>query len=191
MDQPTVRQVTDSRVLAALAHPLRRRLMDVFKVYGPSTVGQLAERTDQAPANVSHHLRVLAAADLLVEAPELARDRRESWWKLRNRGVRWSESDFDDDPSARVVADAAGSLNLERHAALVRAWHAAPDEARAAWGDGPFSTDHWLHLTPEELAELSREVIALFMRWADRPVPEDGQRREPVFVFTHGVPARP
>ncbi|WFE31171.1 metalloregulator ArsR/SmtB family transcription factor [Micromonospora sp. WMMD975] len=191
MDQPTVRQVTDSRVLAALAHPLRRRLMDVFKVYGPSTVGQLAERTDQAPANVSHHLRVLAAADLLVEAPELARDRRESWWKLRNRGVRWSESDFDDDPSTRVVADAAGSLNLERHAALVRAWHAAPDDARAAWGDGPFSTDHWLHLTPEELAELSREVIALFMRWADRPVPDDGQRREPVFVFTHGVPARP
>ncbi|WBB75437.1 metalloregulator ArsR/SmtB family transcription factor [Micromonospora sp. WMMD1128] len=191
MDQPTVRQVTDSRVLAALAHPLRRRLMDVFKVYGPSTVGQLAERTDQAPANVSHHLRVLAAADLLVEAPELARDRRESWWKLRNRGVRWSESDFDDDPSTRVVADAAGSLNLERHAALVRAWHTAPDDARAAWGDGPFSTDHWLHLTPEELAELSREVIALFMRWADRPVPDDGQRREPVFVFTHGVPARP
>ncbi|MFI6129243.1 ArsR/SmtB family transcription factor [Micromonospora sp. NPDC051141] len=191
MDQPTVRQVTDSRVLAALAHPLRRRLMDVLKVYGPCTVGLLAERTDQAPANVSHHLKVLAAADLLVEAPELARDRRERWWKLRSRGVRWSESDFDDDPSTRVVADAAGSLNLERHTALVRAWHAAADETHAAWGDAPFSTDHWLRLTPDELAELSREVIALFSRWADRPVPDDGQRREPVFVFTHGVPARP
>ena len=65
MEQRTVRQITDSRVLAALAHPLRRRLMDVLKVYGPCTVGMLAERTDQAPANVSHHLKVLAAADLL------------------------------------------------------------------------------------------------------------------------------
>ncbi|MFC0099602.1 hypothetical protein ACFFKH_19035 [Micromonospora marina] len=35
MERPSVRQVTDSRVLAALAHPLRRRLMDVLKVYGP------------------------------------------------------------------------------------------------------------------------------------------------------------
>ncbi|GAA3760275.1 ArsR/SmtB family transcription factor [Micromonospora maritima] len=191
MTEPTVRQVTDSRVLAALAHPLRRRLMDVLKVHGPCTVGLLAEHTDQAPANVSHHLRVLAAADLLVEAPELARDRRERWWRLRDRGVRWSTTDFDDDPSARVVADAAGSLNLERHAELVRAWHAASDEARAAWGEGPFSTDKWLKLTPDELAQLSQEVIALFARWADRPVPEDGKRREPVFLFSYGVPARP
>ncbi|MCZ7436477.1 metalloregulator ArsR/SmtB family transcription factor [Micromonospora sp. WMMC241] len=191
MDQPTVRQVTDSRVLAALAHPLRRRLMDVLKVYGPCTVGMLAERTDQSPANVSHHLKVLAAADLLVEAPELARDRRERWWKPRNRGVRWSNTDFDDDPSARVVADAASSLNLERHTELVRAWHAAPEEAHAAWGDGPFSTDHWLHLTPDELTQLSREVVALLTRWADRAVPDDGQTREPVFVFAHGVPSRP
>lgn len=45
MTNPDVRQVTDSRVLAALSHPLRRRLMDVLKVHGPSTVGQLAERT--------------------------------------------------------------------------------------------------------------------------------------------------
>ncbi|SBT44368.1 ArsR/SmtB family transcription factor [Micromonospora auratinigra] len=186
-----VRQVTDSRVLAALAHPLRRRLMDTLKVYGPCTVGQLAERTDQAPANVSHHLKVLAAADLVTEAPEHARDRRERWWRLRDRGVRWSHADFDADPAARAVADAAGSLNLDRHVALVRAWHAAGDEQQAAWADGPFSTDKWLRLTPEELAELSREVIALLDRWADRAVPDDDRRREPVFVFAHGVPARP
>ncbi|WP_433282166.1 ArsR/SmtB family transcription factor [Micromonospora sp. CA-244673] len=191
MEKPTVRQVTDSRVLAALAHPLRRRLMDVLKVYGPCTVGQLAERTAQAPANVSHHLKVLAAADLLREAPELARDRRERWWRLRDRGVRWSNADFEADPADRAVADAASSLNLDRHVALVRAWHAAPDEAHAAWGDGPFSTDKWLRLTPVELAQLSREVIDLLDRWADRPVPDDGQRREPVFLFAHGVPGQP
>ncbi|MFG2055939.1 ArsR/SmtB family transcription factor [Micromonospora sp. NPDC048930] len=191
MTNHDVRHVTDSRVLAALAHPLRRRLMDVLKVYGPSTVGQLAERTGQAPANVSHHLKMLAAADLVTEAPELARDRRERWWRLRDRGVRWSTADFDADPAARAVADAASSLNLDRHVALVRAWHAAGDDAHAAWGEGPFSTDKWLHLTPEELAQLGREVIDLFARWADRAVPDDGRRREPVFLFAHGVPAQP
>lgn len=191
MEKPTVRHVTDSRVLAALAHPLRRRLMDVLKVYGPCPVGLLAERTGQAPANVSHHLKVLAAADLVLEAPELARDRRERWWRLRDPAVRWSNTEFDADPAARAVADAASSLNLDRHVALVRAWHSAPDEAHAAWGDGPFSTDKWLHLTPDELAQLSREVTELFARWAERPAADDGQRREPVFLFAHGVPGQP
>ncbi|MGR6321000.1 metalloregulator ArsR/SmtB family transcription factor [Micromonospora soli] len=191
MENPGVRQVTDSRVLAALAHPLRRRLMDVLKVHGSSTVGQLAERTEQAPANVSHHLKVLAAADLVAEAPELARDRRERWWRLRDRAVRWSSADFDADPAARAVADAANSLNLDRHVALVRAWNAAPEADHAAWGEGPFSTDRWLHLTPEELAQLGREVTELFARWADRPAPDDGRSREPVFLFAHGVPAQP
>ncbi|WP_234584516.1 helix-turn-helix transcriptional regulator [Micromonospora sp. MH99] len=191
MENPDVRLVTDSRVLAAMAHPLRRRLMDVLKVHGPSTVGLLAERTDQAPANVSHHLKVLAAADLVTEAPELARDRRERWWQLVSRGVRWSTTDFDADPAARAVADAATSLNLDRHVALARAWHASDESAQAAWADAPFSTDKWLHLTPEELDELSREMIDLLDRWAARPLPDDGRERQPVFVFVHGVPARP
>ncbi|MET8232571.1 helix-turn-helix domain-containing protein [Micromonospora sp. NPDC005298] len=191
MESPDVRQVTDSRVLAAMAHPLRRRLMDVLKVHGPSTVGMLADRTDQAPANVSHHLKVLAAAELATEAPELARDRRERWWRLVTRGVRWSNSDFDGDPGARAVADAATSLNLDRHVALARAWHAADESTQAAWHDGPFSANKWLHLTPDELVELSREMIDLLARWADRPLPDDGRDRQPVFVFAHGIPARP
>ncbi|MGW4500655.1 ArsR/SmtB family transcription factor [Micromonospora sp. NPDC004336] len=190
MTNPDVRQVTDSRVLAALSHPLRRRLMDVLKVHGPSTVGLLAERTGQAPANVSHHLKVLAGAELVEEAPELARDRRERWWRLVSRGVRWSHSDFDD-PAARAVADAATSLNLDRHVALARSWHAADEASQAAWEDGPFSTDRWMHLTPEELAELSSEVTELLARWADRDVPDDGRTREPVFVFAYGIPATP
>lgn len=94
-------------------------------------------------------------------------------------------------PRRRAVADAAASLNLDRHVSLARAWHAADDETHAAWGEGPFSTDRWLHLTPEELAQLGREVIDLFARWGDREVPDDGQRREPVFLFAYGIPAQP
>lgn len=191
MANSEVRQVTDSKVLAAMAHPLRRRLMDVLKVYGPSTVSMLAERTGQAVANVSHHLKVLATAELVEEAPELARDRRERWWRLVSAGLRWSTTDFDDDPAALAVAHAAASLSLDHHASLARAWQAAGDAEREAWADGPFSTDKWLRLTPEELAELGRQIIGLLDQWHQRDVPDDGQRREPVFVFAYGVPAQP
>ncbi|MBE1492176.1 ArsR/SmtB family transcription factor [Plantactinospora soyae] len=186
-----IRQVTDSRVLAAMSHPLRRRLMDVLKVYGASTASMLAERTDQAVANVSHHLKVLAASELVQEAPELARDRRERWWRLVAPGVRWSAADFAADPAAQAVQQAAVSLNLDRHAGLVRDWHAAGDDAHEAWGEGPFSTDRWLRLTPEELAALSEELNGVLARWADREVPDDGRQRDPVFLFAYGIPARP
>lgn len=134
---------------------------------------------------------MLAGAELVEEAPELARDRRERWWRLVNRSLSWSRSDFEADPADRAVADAAVSLNLERHAALVRAWYAAADDTQAAWGQGPFSMDRWLRLTPQELAQLDREMNDLLTRWADREVPDDGRHREPVFVFAYGVPATP
>jgi DNA-binding transcriptional ArsR family regulator len=191
MAEREIRTITDAKVLAALAHPLRRRLMDVLKVSGPATVSAMAEQTDQAVANVSHHLRVLAACDLVAEAPELARDRRERWWRLVNHGVRWSTADFDDDPAGQAVAAAALSLVLDRQVGLVRDWHAVRESRREAWGDAPFSTDRWLRLSPAELAAFEDELLALIARWGDREVPADGQPREPVFFFAHAVPARP
>jgi DNA-binding transcriptional ArsR family regulator len=189
--QREVRQVTDAKVLAAMAHPLRWRLIDVLKVDGPSTASALAERTDQRVANVSHHVRVLADAGLVEEAPELARDRRERWWRLVSPSLRWSPEDFTGDPAAEAVAQAAQSLSLDRHAGHARAWFAAGDEDREPWREVSFSTDKWLSLTPGELAELNRQVIDLFASWSEREVPDDGAPREPVLVFAYGVPARP
>ncbi|MGC4806307.1 ArsR/SmtB family transcription factor [Micromonospora sp. DT233] len=191
MDQSAPRTITDSAVLAALAHPLRRRLMDVLKVDGPLTASALAERTEQAVANISHHLKVLAGCDLVVEAPELARDRRERWWRLASPHLRWSSSDFDDDPASQAVANAAISLNLDRQVSLVRAWYANRETAREVWGDTSFSTDKWLRLTPAELAEFEGELLDLVGRWSSREVPDDGLRRDSVFFFAHAVPARP
>jgi DNA-binding transcriptional ArsR family regulator len=190
MTDSDVRQVTDSRVLAAMSHPLRRRLMDVLKVYGPGTASSLAHRTDQAVANVSHHLKVLAGADLITEAPELAKDRRERWWRLTSPSLRWETADFDDDPTRQAVADAAVSLNLDRHVSLARAWFATREE-RPAWNGVAFSTDKWLHLTPAELAEVEQEILGVLDRWARRDLPDDGETREPVFLFAYGVPAQP
>jgi len=192
MSEPSdARQITDARVLAAMSHPLRRRLMDVLRVDGPATASTLAERTGQAVGNISHHLRTLAACELVAEAPELARDRRERWWRLVSRRTRWSSGDFGDDSAAEAIELAAASLNLDRQVGFVRAFAAAGEPERASWPTGPFSTDTWLHLTDAELAEFAGEVIALFQRWSDRDLPDDGADRRPVFAFARGVPARP
>ena len=89
-----VKTITDAKALAAMANPFRSRILDALAVDGPSTASVLAQRTGQATGSASHHLKVLAAADLVVEAPELARDRRERWWRLVAPGTRWSRAEF-------------------------------------------------------------------------------------------------
>lgn len=190
-DESSVRTITDSRVLAAMSHSVRRRLLDALTVDGPSTVTGLAERIGEAIGNVSHHMKVLAEASLVEEAPDLARDRREHWWRVASQSWRWSTSTFQSDPVSSAVADAANSLNLEHQISKVRAWNARAEAADPAWVDAAFSTDSWLVLTPAELGELSGQLNEIFASWFHRKVPDDGQQRESVFVFAHGMPAAP
>jgi DNA-binding transcriptional ArsR family regulator len=191
MDDEDFRQITDARVLTAMTHPLRRRLLSLLKLDGPATASLLAQRTSQAVGNISHHLHALAAAGLIEEAPELARDRREHWWRRTAGALRWSSADFADDAASDVIFRAAESLNLDYQISLFRQWAQADDEEHARWPAGPFSTDSWMRLTDTELAELGAEMIALIRRWADRELPDDGQQRDPVLVFARGIPGQP
>jgi DNA-binding transcriptional ArsR family regulator len=191
MTDDDFRQVTDTKVLAAMTHPLRRRLLSLLKLDGPATASLLAQRTGQAVGNISHHLHALAGAGLIEEVPELARDRRERWWRRTAGALRWSSADFADEAASDLVFRAAESLNLDYQVSLLRQWAQADDEEHARWPAGPFSTDSWMRLTDAELAELGAEMIALIRRWADRELPEDGQRRDPVFVFGRGIPGQP
>jgi DNA-binding transcriptional ArsR family regulator len=183
--------MTQSLVLTAMAHPLRRRILDVLAVDGPATASMLAERTDQAVGNISHHMRILFEADLVEEAPELARDRRERWWRKPDRPLTWSSGTGESNAADEVVEMAAASLNFERQIAFVRRSLDPTPAERERWTEGPFSTDTWLTVTPAELNEFAAEINDVMMRWSHRAVPEDGQERYSVFAFARAVPAQP
>ena len=74
---PANRRPADPSVIAAIHHPLRRRLIDLLGVDGPATASQLAERTGELVGNISHHLKVLHEAGLVE------RDRRGTWMWYR------------------------------------------------------------------------------------------------------------
>jgi len=179
--------------VAASGHPVRRRLLEALGVDGPATASQLAERTGQLVGNVSHHLKMLDRAGLVEEAPELAKDRRERWWRRVPLSLSWSLADVRGDPVGEAVAIAAEHENLEHHVARVRGWVAArdgSDQYAEEWTRAAFSTDTWVRATPEELAELGEAIDRLVgeFRATHR---DEAPGRESCFVFAHGVPARP
>ena len=181
-------QIKDAAVLKAVAHPVRRRLMDVLRVDGPSMPSVLARSTGQAVANVSHHLKVLAEAGLIEEAPELARNRKEHWWRMRDRAISWSLSDFTADAASLAAADEAMAIGLQRQIELISTWLGSPASREEPWTNSSFSTDGFLRLSPEELAALGAEIQEVMNRYQGRPEAPD---REPVFVLSRGFPARP
>lgn len=190
MPEVTQRRADISKI-AAIHHPLRRRLLEILGVDGPATASQLAERTDQLVGNVSHHLKMLAKAGLIQEATDLARDRRERWWRSVPMSLSWSVADMAGNSEDELVAEAAEQQNLSHHVDKVHQWFERRGSYDAEWNRAAFATEWWLHLTAEELVELSEKVsdlVAGFHRSINR---DDGQEREPVFFFAHGVPAKP
>ena len=181
-------QIKDAAVLKAVAHPVRRRLLDVLRVDGPSMPSVLARTTGQAVANVSHHLRVLAEAGLIEEAPELARNRKEHWWRMPDRSISWSLADFTADAADLAAADAAMAIGLQRQVELISTWLGSPASREEPWTGAAFSTDGFLRLSPAELAEMGAEIQGVMDRYSGRPEAPD---REPVFMIGRGFPARP
>lgn len=185
-------RLTDAQALAALSHPARQSLLDVLAAHGPATVGTLASRTAMAAGSVSHHLGVLARFGFVHEAPELAHDRREHWWRSARGSYTWSTDDFAGDVVGEAVAAAAASNNLERQVRHVREWLRYSDGRTDADTDGDaYASDAWMQLSDEEVLAVGEEIQAIFLRWARRDVPDDGAVRRAIFGFAHLVPDVP
>lgn len=77
--------VTDSTMLRAFAHPLRQRIMWELAVRTHARAADLARYLDEPANSVSFHLRTLAKAGLVIEAPEHARDGRDRVWAMAHQ----------------------------------------------------------------------------------------------------------
>ena len=184
-----VRQLDDVRALAALGHPDRVRLLDALAVAGTASTSALAEALDLATGSISHHLKVLTEAGLVRPAPSDGGDRRVRRWQLVSRGTRWDVSRFRGQPAGEAAAVSAQGVYLARQYEQARAFL---EEQQPPWDDAAYAGHFWLRLTPEELAELGRELNDLLLRWRRREVPDDGaEDRRSVLAIARAFPAEP
>src|SRR6476469_7792909 len=96
----------DPRVLRAIAHPLRIRILHELNAAGPSRAADLAADLEIPANQASFHLRQLAKYGLVVEAPEEARDKRDRVWKLVSaRGISLDIAGMDQEPGGSAAVD--------------------------------------------------------------------------------------
>jgi DNA-binding transcriptional ArsR family regulator len=182
-------------LLVAFHHPIRRWLTELLGVEGPANVGRLASVTGLAVGSVSHHLKVLHQQDLIEPAPELARDTRESWWKLKPRAMSWSVDDFAEGTLGRRVAQTAELENLRFQVRAMQEWLRRGPSDTPGWRSAAFSTDTYVPATEEQVRDLARRLGDLVREWSAECVadaeehPED--RRRPVRAIARVFPSEP
>lgn len=171
-------QPSDPSALRALAHPLRVRIMSALHSDGPLTVGALSGRLDAAPGSISYHLGTLARHGLVEEAPELARDGRERWWRAAADLASADPARLPQDPEQRNTSRAMRAATVQRYAAELLGSLDAETTLGREWGAAGTMGDAAAWLTAEELAVLSGEIEELAQRWAARGVRNPQRERE-------------
>lgn len=164
-------EMRDPRAMRALANPLRLKLLGLLRRDGAHSVGELSELADAAPGSVSYHLSTLAAHGFVEEAPELARDGRERWWRAAHASTHYEPSELIGNPARRLASVAMRQSFLHAHHAEQLAYLEAEPSLPPEWVKAATAGDTIMHLTPDQLRELSDTVDALAEKWAQHRDP--------------------
>jgi DNA-binding transcriptional ArsR family regulator len=169
-----VRELTDSRTLRALTHPVRIALIEALLLGGAMTATEVGERISESPTTCSFHLRQLAKYGFVEEAG--GGKGRARPWRLTSVGMQFATAH--DDPETEVAAGALVRMLRERQFGRYRTWLETNRTFPREWRDAAGSSESIIYLTAEELEELSQEVLGLVLpRFRERLT--DPARRPP------------
>ena len=151
-------ELTDPRMMRALAHPARIAIWTHLGLHGPATATECAEIAGLSPSACSYHLRTLARYGFVEEDPDSAADGRERPWRARM--LAFNIDDVPGTPAATQVASRLLVENLRAAAEENRARYVArQSEYPADWQAASGETFSVAHVTPEELDRMREQVI--------------------------------
>ncbi|MBG0829156.1 helix-turn-helix transcriptional regulator [Planomonospora sp. ID67723] len=143
---PRQRRAATVREAKALAHPLRIRILRLC-AQREMTNKQLADRLGTDPGTVFYHVRQLTDAGFLRQAPVRTGESGALEKPYRSTGRSW----WLDDPLSGEGAEASFAP-IEAFQDELR--EAGPDSVRTM-------TRFMLHLSPAEIEELDRRILAI------------------------------
>jgi DNA-binding transcriptional ArsR family regulator len=165
-DESDPRMRHDPRILRAIAHPARNRILHELEAAGALRAADIARLLEMPANQASFHLRQLAKYGLVEPAPEEAHDRRDRVWRLVDESrVRLDLKDIKGSPGGPAAVRV-----WQRSAA---AWgHEIVDEAYAALDKTPgvfrAITEQPIRLSRDEARKLADELDEVLDRWADQ-----------------------
>lgn len=157
-------ELTDPRMMRALAHQARIAIWMHLGMHGPATATECAQIAGLSPSACSYHLRTLARYGFVEEDPQSAADGRERPWRARL--LAFNMSDGPDAPPATQVASRLLVENMRTAAEEIRVRYLARrSEYPADWQTAAGEVFSVAHVTPDELDRMRSEVLEVMARY--------------------------
>ncbi|WP_345529617.1 helix-turn-helix domain-containing protein [Nocardioides endophyticus] len=166
--------VHDPKILRAIAHPVRNRILTELTASGSMRAADLARELGIPANQASFHLRQLAKYGLVEEDPDAARDKRDRVWRpTSEHGLTVRLDDLEQQPGGQA-ASAVFRQNAASwgHAVVDAAYHGPrdPETLRTV-------NESAVRLTQEEAGQLAEELDAVIAAWTKRTRGRGPERR--------------
>jgi DNA-binding transcriptional ArsR family regulator len=180
-------QVSDARVMRAMAHPARIAILEHLGAGAQATATECAEVVGLSPSATSYHLRALAKVGLIEDAPSRG-DGRERVWRSRAQGYRVDAGAQSETPEGRAATRALADAVLIRDDEQARRWIARSDDEPKEWFEAAVIQRRRLVVTATELNALVERMSELMQPYSrtERPDPPAGART--VSVALRAIP---
>jgi len=182
-------ELHDPRVLRAIAHPVRSRILTELDAHGPLRAADVAKLLDIPANSASFHLRQLAKFGMVEEDPEAARDKRDRVWRATRDDYDIDIGELEKSPGGK-----AASAVFRR---TKEAW--TRHLVELAYGDDRTPGVHRsvseqaVRLTKAEARQLTEELADLVQGWRDRTKSgkDDDRRTYHVLQIVQPLPNQP
>ncbi|MEV6038558.1 winged helix-turn-helix domain-containing protein [Nonomuraea sp. NPDC052116] len=159
-------KISDPRVLKAISHPLRVRLLGLLRLDGPATASELGRKVGESSGSTSYHLRELFKFGLIEEDDDRS-DGRERRWRARHRYTSWDAGELSDTAEGR---EAVRIMHLRQGEFVGRVMEEFDlDGWSRDWAEVAGMSDHIVSLPPagvrefnDRAEELLRDLVAKY-----------------------------
>ena len=184
-------RISDPKVMRALAHPARLTILEELGLGRAGTATEFAAICGLTPSATSYHLRALAKAGLVQEAPGRGDGRERVWQLVSSSGIEIASGP--DDPEAMRAEQGFVEVFLARSEARTRSWVARWPQESTEWYYATRMTEHVITVTSEELTELNAKVYELVRQYSPsvRHDPPPESRSIAIVYRTVPIPDKP
>ncbi len=157
----------DPRILRAIAHPTRNRVLHELSAVGPLRAADVAERLEIPANQASFHLRQLAKYGLIEEDPDANGDRRNRVWRAVDpHGLTFSTKEMARQPGGPAAVKVfRRSAEAHAHELVSSAYRDSDDDDEPEPGARSIS-EYTILLDADRARELDAELQEVLQRHA-------------------------
>jgi predicted ArsR family transcriptional regulator len=170
----------DPRILRAIAHPTRNRVLHELSAAGSLRAADVAQRTGIPANQASFHLRQLAKYGLVEVDPDAGRDKRDRVWRLTDDDITISPRDMVQQPGGEAA------YTVFQRSSVAWGHHLVDEAFKVSPEDDPakrYVSESSLRLSSDEAVRLQQELNQVVARYRDTGRQPSGEERELYSVY--------